>query len=191
MHISHIGHSILRTPHNSFHLNNVLHVPTTSKNLLSVHRIVSDNHVFIEFHRDFFCVKDKATKKIVLQGRSRGGIYPVPFHRASSSSTRHAASVQLSSRQWHQRLGHPSNNVVQTIVKSNNLSCSPNFESSVCDACQQAKSHQLPYNYSSRVSHTPLELIHTDVWGPALPSSGVLSTMLVLLMITVAIVGYT
>jgi histone deacetylase 1/2 len=42
----------------------------------------------------------------------------------------------------------------------------------VCDAYQRAKSHQLPYTYSSRVSTTPLELIHTDVWGPALPSSG-------------------
>ena len=37
MHISHIGHSILRTPHDSFNLNNVLHVPGASKNLLSVH----------------------------------------------------------------------------------------------------------------------------------------------------------
>src|SRR5207244_3003742 len=43
---------------------------------------------------------------------------------------------------------------------------------SVCDACQRGKSHQLPYHASSRVSTMPLELIHTDVWGPALPSSG-------------------
>ena len=41
----------------------------------------------------------------------------------------------------------------------------------MCDACQHAKSHQLQYNYSTRVSTSPLELIHTDVWGPALPSS--------------------
>ena len=73
---------------------------------------------------------------------------------------------------------------------ANNLPCSSNFESSVCDACQRAKSHQLPYNHLSRVLHTPLELIHTDIWGPALPSFGFLSLMVVLLMIRVTIVGY-
>jgi hypothetical protein len=33
-----------------------------------------------------FFVKDKATRKIILQGRSRGGLYPVPIRRSSSSS---------------------------------------------------------------------------------------------------------
>jgi hypothetical protein len=33
MHISNIGNSILRTPHGSFDLNNILHVPNASKNL--------------------------------------------------------------------------------------------------------------------------------------------------------------
>ena len=142
-----------------------------SKNLLSVYRLVSDNDIFIEFHKHFFLVKDKVTRNIILQGRSRGGLYPLPFSRASSHARHASSGVKISSSQWHQRLGHPSNKVVQNIVRSNNLPCSSNFESSVCDACQRAKSHQLPYNSSSRVSHTPLELIHTDVWGPALPSS--------------------
>jgi hypothetical protein len=61
MHISHIGHSLLRTPHNSFTLNSILHVPSASKNLLSVHRFTLDNHVFIEFHPFFFLIKDQET----------------------------------------------------------------------------------------------------------------------------------
>jgi hypothetical protein len=166
--ISHIGHSSLAGPMHSLALKNILHVPDISKNLLSVHRVVSDNDVFIEF----FCVKDKATKKIILQGRSRGGLYPVPFHRASSSTRLASSSVKLSPMQWHQRLGHPSNNVVHSIVKNNSLSCSSDFESSACDACQRAKSLQLPYTHSHRISIAPLELVHTDVWGPTLPSSG-------------------
>ena len=70
--VLHIGHSRLAGPMHSLDLRNILHVPNISKNLLFVHRIVSDNDVFIEFHRDFFCVKDKATKTIFLQGRSQG-----------------------------------------------------------------------------------------------------------------------
>ena len=42
----------------------------------------------------------------------------------------------------------------------------------VCDACQRGKSRQLSYTASSRVSTMPLELIHSDVWGPAVSSSG-------------------
>jgi hypothetical protein len=75
--------------------------------------------------------------------------------------------------QWHQRLGHPKNNVVQNIVKRHDLSCLPSSDSVlVCDACQHAKSHQLPYNASHHVSTMPLELIHFDVWGKAIASSG-------------------
>jgi hypothetical protein len=42
----------------------------------------------------------------------------------------------------------------------------------VCDACQQAKSHQLPYTRSDSKSSSPLELIFSDVWGPAIEFVG-------------------
>lgn len=169
--ISHIGHSSLAG--SSLKLKNILHVPHISKDLLSVYRLVHDNYVFVEFHRDFFCVKDKATRRTLLHGRSRDGLYPIPVSRASSSSSTHTcSSVQATSSRWHQRLGHPTSNVVQAIVKNNELSCAPSDTLSVCDACQRAKSHQLPYNLSHSISTMPLELIHSDVWGPAVASSG-------------------
>lgn len=34
------------------------------------------------------------------------------------------------------------------------------------------ESHQLPYTSSIRATSSPLELIYTDVWGPAIVSSG-------------------
>jgi hypothetical protein len=42
----------------------------------------------------------------------------------------------------------------------------------VCDACQQAKSHQLPYPISISTSKAPLELIFSDAWGLACDSIG-------------------
>jgi hypothetical protein len=64
MHISHIGHSVLHAPHSSLHLKNILHVPSASKNLLSVHRLALDNHVFLEFHPFFFLIKDMVTRPL-------------------------------------------------------------------------------------------------------------------------------
>jgi hypothetical protein len=59
------------------------------------------------------------------------------------------------------------------VLSKNSLpfSSSPSPES-VCDACQQAKSHQLPYPISTSTSKAPLELIFSDVWGPAYDSIG-------------------
>ena len=46
MKIDHVGHAIVTTPHRNIHLKNILHVPQTKKNLLSVRRIAIDNKVF-------------------------------------------------------------------------------------------------------------------------------------------------
>lgn len=78
MSISHIGHSIVHTPSRNLHLKNILHVPKASKNLVSVHRLASDISAFLEFHSDFFLIKDQATKKTLLRGRCHQGLYPMP-----------------------------------------------------------------------------------------------------------------
>uniref|UniRef100_A0A8R7P5K4 GAG-pre-integrase domain-containing protein n=1 Tax=Triticum urartu TaxID=4572 RepID=A0A8R7P5K4_TRIUA len=44
---------------------------------------------------------------------------------------------------------------------------SSNKDVAVCDACQQGKSHQLPFSESSLEVKHPLELVFSDVWGPA------------------------
>jgi hypothetical protein len=75
MGIDYIGNSILHTPTRDLYLNKVLHVPSTHKNLVSIHRLTTDNPIFIEYHSHYFLVKDQAMRK-VLQGRCRGGLYP-------------------------------------------------------------------------------------------------------------------
>jgi len=47
-----------------------------------------------------------------------------------------------------------------------------NNPESVCDSCQMAKSHQLPYSTSHNVSSSPFDLVYSDVWGPAPTSVG-------------------
>jgi hypothetical protein len=48
--ISHIGHTMLRSPKRIFTLSNVLHVPYITKPLLSVQNFCCDNNVYFEFH---------------------------------------------------------------------------------------------------------------------------------------------
>jgi hypothetical protein len=106
-------------------------------------------------------------RRVILHSRCCGGLYPLPSLEHSSSS-RCALSVNKPPlSQWHGRLGHPSYVIVQKVLASNNLEFSKEYVSGVCNACHQAKSHQLPFPKSVSVSQTPLELVFSDVWGSA------------------------
>jgi hypothetical protein len=169
MNISHIGHAIISTPNSNLKLNHVLHVPATDKNLISVHRLTSDHHAYLEFYPNHFLVKDQATKRTLFEGRCRNDLYPI-----SSAHLKEALGATRSSPDlWHYCPGHLSFEIVKNVVSSNNLPfLVESNKGSVCDACQQAKSHQLPYLVSTSASSKPLELIFSNVWGPAIGSVG-------------------
>lgn len=75
---------------------------------------------------------------------------------------------------WYKILGHTSKKVLSQILNSYNLKMSLNNENDFCDACQMGKSHKLPFNSSKTHTSKPLELVYTDLWGPAsiMSSSG-------------------
>jgi hypothetical protein len=79
MNIAHIGNSIIPTPIRDLTLNNVLHDPSSHKNLISVYRFTLDNNTFIEFHPFFFLIKDRKTRKALLHDQCKGGLYPLPL----------------------------------------------------------------------------------------------------------------
>lgn len=169
MNINHTGKTIIHTQTRNLNLNHVLHVPQATKNLVSVHRLTTDNDVFLEFHPNYFLIKDRGTKSTLLKGRCHKGLYPLP-----SASAKLAFGVTKPSfERWHSRLGHPAAPIVQKVISNFHLPCQvESNKESVCGACQQAKSHQLPYPKSSSVSSYPLELVFSDVWGPAPESAG-------------------
>ncbi|KAL5735772.1 hypothetical protein ACOSP7_030228 [Xanthoceras sorbifolium] len=76
--ISHIGDTKVHShtvPHQDILLKKVLHVPSITKNVLSISRLTKDNNAFVEFN-DFGCViKGKRTKKVLLEGTLRNGLY--------------------------------------------------------------------------------------------------------------------
>jgi hypothetical protein len=83
------------------------------------------------------------------------------------------SAIKPSADQWHRHLGHPAHDIVLHVIRSNNLSCSGSLsQDHVCDAYLRAKAHQFPYSKSSSQSTAPLELMYSDVWGPAIGSFG-------------------
>ncbi|KAH9785453.1 retrovirus-related pol polyprotein from transposon RE1 [Citrus sinensis] len=69
----------------------------------------------------------------------------------------------------HRQLGHPSLTVMKHVLTDckhlqfSNKTQLPDF----CDACQYGKVHKLHFKTTANKTASPLELIHTDLWGPA------------------------
>lgn len=56
-------------------LKNILHVPHIAKSLLSVSQFTKENSVYLEFHPEYCCVKDKISGLLFLQGKVNNGLY--------------------------------------------------------------------------------------------------------------------
>jgi hypothetical protein len=78
MDIRFIGQTTFPTRSCNILLKDILYVPKSKKNLVSVHRLISNNSVFLELHPTFFLVKDQQTRTILLKGWCIGGLYPIP-----------------------------------------------------------------------------------------------------------------
>ena len=165
LYIHHIGSSILCSSNKDFFLKNILHVPSISQNLLSVHQFTKDNNVFFEFHPSFFCIKDLFSGATLLRGKSKDGLYPLQsIHQIKPHAL---IGERVSLAHWHARLDHPSLRIVRQVLSKHHLAISTNKSPPVCHACQLGKSHRLPFYLSPSRSQFPLDLIFTDVWGPS------------------------
>ncbi|KAK9077447.1 hypothetical protein SSX86_005784 [Deinandra increscens subsp. villosa] len=165
--ILNIGSSHIRSPTKTFNLLNILHVPNIKQNLLSVQKFCRDNNVYFEFHASYFSVKDTSTHTTLLTGPANDGLYSFKspeFHslpKVSFSTTRASATT------WHQRLGHPNAQVLNSMLKSFDLPLKNNKSDSFCVSCSVGKSSKLHLGSSTFKSSHILDLVFCDVWGPS------------------------
>lgn len=177
LNIDNAGSALIHTPKSVFHLNNLLHCPKASTNLIYNQCFCIDNHCYFVLTASHFFVKDMITKVILLADKTENGLYPMRFKGISLKAIRALVAllgINTSPIIWHFRLGYLSNEVVSRIVKSFNLPVlnygSNSNKTSLCDYCQLGKSKRLPFSASHRQTLTPLSLIHTDIWTSPITS---------------------
>jgi hypothetical protein len=102
--ITHIGSLTFNHKSYKFLLTDTLCVPSIQKNLIFMHYFTKVNNVLIEFHPDYFLMKDWFTGTTLLQGQCEDGVYSL-----STLSTLHKISTNPSQRAsqnlWHSHLG--------------------------------------------------------------------------------------
>ncbi|KAF7840881.1 Retrovirus-related Pol polyprotein from transposon TNT 1-94 [Senna tora] len=170
--IQSVGYSNISSSNSQIlHLSQLYHVPSVSKNLISVSKFAKDNRVYFEFHANEFSIKSQETHQVLLKGRMLNGLYifdSLPLiHKGSSTrneSTHFASAEQPKSSSsnmnqiWHNRLGHPGSNILNNVLNTCNMNISSNNKDFFCDSCCLEK--QL---------NTTLKAVQTDFGGEFRP----------------------
>jgi GAG-pre-integrase domain len=134
------------------------------KNLLSLSQLLLDNFLIIEFSSNACFIKDRLTSTPLLQAKLHNGIYsirlPMYFPPQAFLSARVSADV------WHARLGHPSTSITLEVLNSNILPCSSKYLS-LCQNYCMGKPHKLPFTLNTIIFCAPLEIVHSNLWGPS------------------------
>ena len=151
-------------------LQNVLHVPELSYNLLSVSRI-AETGKRVKFYPNECQILDRDDKVVAL-GVKRGNLYylscqPLQDHVCVSDARLSAESKEFI---WHRRFGHLNERSLHTLA-SQQLVYDFDYHISkpmpFCKACVEGKLHRTPFPGGGRKrADAPLDLVHSDVCGP-------------------------
>ncbi|GJS75864.1 ribonuclease H-like domain-containing protein [Tanacetum coccineum] len=154
-------------PYRPLHLKNVLVTPNIIKNLVSVRKFTTDSKCSIDFNPYGFTIRDYHTRQTLLRCDSTGDLYPL--HVASSAFALLTNNHSL----WHQRLGHPGDNVIQTLSSRGLVSYNKQNTQHLCRACQLGKQTKLPFQRSTSIVTSPFDIIHSELWtSPVSSMSG-------------------
>ncbi|UYV61181.1 hypothetical protein LAZ67_1003719 [Cordylochernes scorpioides] len=156
---------------NAVTLHNVLHVPHLKGNLMSIPSVVRrGNSVLLNSEGAYIYSSDD---KLIGTGNFDGNMYTLNLSRLSEAThvpNEHCLISKDNSRTaWHRRLGHPSNNKLDLILKNNLLKGLDSINGTLdqCDACSLGKMTKVPYVHTdSNQESYPFEAIYVDLCGP-------------------------
>lgn len=147
-------------------LENVYHVPRMKKNFISVLQITSSGNYVVFGPQDVKVYKRfKPICAPLLEGRKLESVYVMTAQTTYVDKTHKNETTNL----WHAYLGHICYQKLKAMMRNSMLKGLPQLEvrdDVVCAGCQYGKAHQLPYEDSRYQAKEPLELAHSDVFGP-------------------------
>ena len=140
-------------------MHDVLFVPDMKVNLFSVRAAASKN-IIIQFGHSRCWLKNRV-RKVVATGTLTNKLYYL--------DTCNTHQATLACNLWHQRLGHASEQTIQTAFSNGLVEgvSSSKVHLDFCEPCVIGKMPRKPFTKHVGIKSTrPLELIHTDVCGP-------------------------
>ncbi|GJV16592.1 ribonuclease H-like domain-containing protein [Tanacetum coccineum] len=133
----------------------VEHVKYIGSYKLANDLIIKDVLVVLGYH-------DLTQRFLIGTSSEKGGLYFLDEGKKVNNSN--IKSCQVSTNIWHNRLGHPSDQVL-TVLK-NKLKDLNHIKPDPCEVCHKAKQTREPFPLSVHKTKRLGDLVHLDVWGP-------------------------
>ncbi|KAK8926133.1 hypothetical protein KSP39_PZI018401 [Platanthera zijinensis] len=157
-------------------LPGVMHIPGMSRNLISVGSMADAG---VCFSCDMHSCRMTRGAMVIAKGVRHGTLYKllagtvVPSGAFISEGQEEDQEEQ--SRLWHQRLGHISEKGMSAMTSGQMVEGVPMCTSSFgfCEHCLLGKQNRVSFQGAGTRATGPLDLIHSDVFGPTpVPSLG-------------------
>ncbi|MCO5609753.1 hypothetical protein L7F22_063995 [Adiantum nelumboides] len=161
--IAHVGNIPLQMQDCKMkYLADVFHVPNITKNLVSVGQMIEQG-LQVQFNPDGCYVEDYNNGcKLITEGRHVGRMFTLYVNMPTVKAAMFAqgASVVADVDIWHKRIGHVNEQRLRSMQSKQ-----------ICEACQFGKLSRNSFPQERNVCKRPLEVVHTDVWGPTKTAS--------------------
>lgn len=149
-------------------IQRVLIVPGLSHNLLSVRRLEVSGFEVTFKNGQGIITKNGRTAAIAERGASN--LYEMHFENRFSQAN--ICQEQNDAQIWHQRMGHLNYESLRKLNdEAEGVKIDVTSTSGVCDVCIEGKQAKLPHNNPRQRATRPLQLIHSDLFGPVSPAS--------------------
>ena len=146
----------------SLTLHNVLHVPSFKFNLISVSSLLKSSHCSAHFFADSCFIQEFIQGLTIGRGILLHNLYILQLEHPSTTPF-FSGSLAVDGDLWHSRLGHLSSDKLKHIP---GIMSKTSFSVLPCSICPLAKQKRLSFESNYRLSASPFDLVHMDVWGP-------------------------
>ncbi|KAL5836933.1 hypothetical protein ACOSQ3_014102 [Xanthoceras sorbifolium] len=172
--LSNIGDSRVAShtmPSHQVKLNNILHVPSITKNLLSISKITKDNDALAVFDlkpsaatqlQSYLCSKNQSLNAVL--GTSHVNVNTCNNRDTKLSSTAESCNgfsalvaAENNSAIWHANLGHPAPLILKKVLNALHFPYNVNAPL-FCFSYKLGKLHKLPFARSKIHATAPLQL---------------------------------
>ena len=166
--IRHIGNVPFGKEGEQTYIKNVLHVPTITKNLVSVGQIVEQG-MQVRFNQGGCFIEKEG--RLIARGQKEGRMFILESNEVKSAMYAKGLKPNTDIELWHKRIGHINLQKLKAMQSKGVVIGLPTFKEKeiegVCEACQFGKQHRHPFSKEMNVSKGLLDVVHSSVWGPA------------------------
>ena len=142
-------------------LSEVRFIPEVKRNLVSLGTLERKGYCFVSENGEMKVCKGQDVKMVAKRA---GSLY---YLQATVITGESHSVVKNDLSSWHQRLGHPAEGTLKAMISKKVVEVGSTARMEKCEDCLLGKAKKLSFPAGNHTSTSPLDYIHSDLWGPS------------------------